>query len=65
MEFVLNKKYPNWRNVERNDDGSARYMPAGVRLLEKSLLREFAADDSGGLLSRTIWINSSGPTRAL
>ncbi|MGA6959094.1 MAG: hypothetical protein WBY38_06790, partial [Candidatus Acidiferrales bacterium] len=45
LEFVLNKKYPNWRDVERNDDGTARYMPAGVRVLEKSLLREFTADE--------------------
>jgi radical SAM superfamily enzyme YgiQ (UPF0313 family) len=45
MERVLNSKYPNWRNVERKPDGSARYMPAGVRLLEKSLLREFPEDD--------------------
>ena len=45
LEFVLNKRYPNWREVERNEDGSARYMPAGVRVLEKSLLREYAADE--------------------
>src|SRR5712692_6008004 len=45
MEGVLNRKYPKWREVERNADGSARYMPAGVRLLEASLLREFASDD--------------------
>src|SRR5438093_5483714 len=45
LEFILNKKYPKWRAVERNEDGSARYMPAGVRLVEKSLLREFAPDD--------------------
>jgi hypothetical protein len=45
MEFVLDKKYPKWREVERNEDGSARYMPAGVRVLEKSLLREYAPDD--------------------
>ena len=45
MEFVLNKKYPKWREVEHNEDGSARYMPAGVRVLEKSLLREFASDE--------------------
>ena len=36
---------PNWRNVEYNEDGSARYMPAGVRLVEASLLREYSADD--------------------
>ena len=45
LEFIINKKYPKWRQVERNDDGSARYMPAGVRLVEKSLLREFPAGD--------------------
>src|SRR5690349_23826524 len=45
MEGVINRKYPKWREVEHNDDGSARYMPAGVRLVEKSLLREHASDD--------------------
>ncbi len=45
LERVLDRKYPRWREVERNADGSARYMPAGVRLLEASLLREYAADD--------------------
>ncbi|HUU12920.1 MAG TPA: radical SAM protein [Terriglobia bacterium] len=45
MEFVLNSKYPRWRQVEYNPDGSARYMPAGVRLLEASLLREFPRED--------------------
>src|SRR5581483_239202 len=45
MEWVLNRKYPTWRNVEYNEDGTARYMPAGVRLVEKSLLREYSADD--------------------
>src|SRR5262245_2312661 len=45
LEGILNKKYPQWREVEYNDDGSARYMPAGVRVLEKALLRDFNADD--------------------
>ncbi len=45
LEGILNKKYPEWRNVEYNDDGTARYMPAGVRVLEKSLLRRFPASD--------------------
>jgi radical SAM superfamily enzyme YgiQ (UPF0313 family) len=45
MEGVMNRKYPNWRDVEYNEDGSARYMPAGTRVLEASLLREFASDD--------------------
>jgi hypothetical protein len=45
MEGVLTKKYPKWREVERNEDGSARYMPAGVRLVEKSLLRVYSKED--------------------
>lgn len=45
MEGVINQKYPKWKDLERNEDGSARYMPAGTRLVEASLLREFAADD--------------------
>ena len=45
MEGILNRKYPKWREVERYDDGSARYMPAGVRLVETSLLREYRRDD--------------------
>src|SRR5436309_9190429 len=45
LEGILNRKYPKWRDVEYNDDGSARYMPAGARVLEAALLKEFAADD--------------------
>src|SRR4051812_20469842 len=45
LEGILNRKYPTWRNVEYNDDGSARYMPAGVRVLEASLLRHYPAED--------------------
>lgn len=45
LEGILNKKYPNWRKVEYNDDGTARYMPAGVRVLEASLLRRFPQAD--------------------
>src|ERR1051325_3979835 len=45
MEGVMNRKYPKWREVEHNPDGSARYMPAGVRLVEKSLLREYRDND--------------------
>ena len=45
LEGILNKKYPKWRDVEYNDDGTARYMPAGVRVLEKSLLRRYPASD--------------------
>ncbi|HEU4388305.1 MAG TPA: radical SAM protein [Blastocatellia bacterium] len=45
MEWVINSKYPTWRDVERNDDGSARFMPAGVRLVEASLLRSYPAEE--------------------
>ena len=45
LEGILNRKYPAWRNVDHYADGSAKMMPAGVRLLEASLLREFPADD--------------------
>jgi radical SAM superfamily enzyme YgiQ (UPF0313 family) len=45
LEGILNKKYPKWREVEYNDDGSARYMPAGLRVLEASLLRHYPAGD--------------------
>ena len=44
LEWILDRKYPTWRNVEHHDDGSAKYMPAGVGVLEKSLLREFPAE---------------------
>ena len=45
LEGIINKKYPKWRDVEYNDDGSARSMPAGIRVLETSLLRHFPATD--------------------
>src|SRR5215813_8798702 len=45
MEGWMTKKYPHWREVEYNPDSSARYMPAGVRLVEAALLREFRPDD--------------------
>ena len=45
MEGVINRKYPKWREVEHYDDGSAKYMPAGVRLVEKSLQRAYDSDD--------------------
>ncbi|HZO57746.1 MAG TPA: hypothetical protein VFB63_33875, partial [Bryobacteraceae bacterium] len=44
MEKVIDQKYPKWRELERNEDGSARYMPAGVRLVEASLLRQNAPE---------------------
>jgi radical SAM superfamily enzyme YgiQ (UPF0313 family) len=45
LEGILNRKYPRWRDVEHNEDRSARYMPAGLRVLEAALLRQYPADD--------------------
>ncbi|MBI5085367.1 MAG: B12-binding domain-containing radical SAM protein [Acidobacteria bacterium] len=45
LEGILNKKYPKWRELEYNEDGSARYMPAGVRVVEKALASHFGAAD--------------------
>src|SRR5262245_7649414 len=45
LEGILNKKYPAWRNLEYNEDRSARYMPAGVRVLEATLLKHYASQD--------------------
>ncbi|MFH1573603.1 MAG: radical SAM protein [Acidobacteriota bacterium] len=45
LEGVVNQKYPKWRELQRNDDGTARSMPAGVRLVETSLLREFPPEE--------------------
>ncbi len=44
LEWIFDSKYPNWRKVEKNSDGSARYMPAGARVLERALLDEFSPD---------------------
>ena len=45
LEGILNRKYPEWRKLEYSEDGSARYMPAGLRVLEATLLRRYAAGD--------------------
>ena len=43
MEWVMDRKYPEWRNVKRFEDGSAQAAPAGLRVLEKVMAREFGA----------------------
>jgi hypothetical protein len=43
LEGILNRKYPTWRNLEYAEDGTARYMPAGLRVLEATLLQHYAA----------------------
>ncbi|HEY7170396.1 MAG TPA: radical SAM protein [Vicinamibacterales bacterium] len=44
MEWVIDKKYPAWREVPRSADGRAGTAPAGLRVLEAVLRREFGAD---------------------
>ena len=45
LESIFNSKYPRWKEVEHNEDGSARYMPAGLRTLEAALLREYPPEE--------------------
>jgi radical SAM superfamily enzyme YgiQ (UPF0313 family) len=45
MEWVIDKKYPQWRDVPKNDDGSAGTAPAGLRVVEAVLAREFGAEN--------------------
>jgi radical SAM superfamily enzyme YgiQ (UPF0313 family) len=45
MEGAMTRRYPRWRELDRNEDGSAKSMPAGIRVLEASLLRTFSPDD--------------------
>ena len=44
MEWVMDKKYPEWRNVKRFEDGSAQSAPAGLRVLERVMADEFGRD---------------------
>jgi radical SAM superfamily enzyme YgiQ (UPF0313 family) len=45
MEGVINRKYPAWKEVERFSDGSAKFAPAGLRVLEKVMDEEFGEDN--------------------
>jgi radical SAM superfamily enzyme YgiQ (UPF0313 family) len=44
MEWVIDKKYPAWRDVPRTPDDRAGTAPAGLRVLEEVLAREFGRD---------------------
>ncbi len=44
MEWVIDKKYPTWRAVPTTADGRAGTAPAGLRVLEAVLAREFGVD---------------------
>jgi radical SAM superfamily enzyme YgiQ (UPF0313 family) len=41
LERVFDKKYPHWKHVPLNDDGSCASAPAGLRVLEAVLEQEF------------------------
>ncbi len=45
MEWVMDRKYPEWRNVKRFEDGSAQAAPAGLRVLERVMAQEFGAEN--------------------
>lgn len=45
MEWVIDKKYPQWRDVPVNEDGSAGTAPAGLRVVEEVLAREFGREN--------------------
>lgn len=45
MEGVINRKYPHWKEVQRFEDGSARFAPAGTRILEKVMQAEFGEEN--------------------
>jgi radical SAM superfamily enzyme YgiQ (UPF0313 family) len=44
MEWVIDKKYPAWRDVPKTADHRAGTAPAGLRVLEEVLAREFGPD---------------------
>ncbi len=45
MEGVINRKYPEWKNVRRYPDGTALSVPAGLRVVEKVMELEFGAEN--------------------
>lgn len=44
MEWVIDRKYPAWRDVPTTDVGAAGTAPAGLRVLEAVLVREFGRE---------------------
>jgi len=44
MEWVIDKKYPTWRDLPITAEGHAGTAPAGLRVLEAVLAREFGPE---------------------
>src|SRR5258707_15097512 len=44
MEWAIDRKYPAWRDVPTTEEGRAGTAPAGLRVLEAGLAREFGVD---------------------
>jgi hypothetical protein len=38
MEWVIDKKYPAWRDVPKTADGRAATAPAGLRVVSRRLI---------------------------
>lgn len=45
MEWVIDRKYPGWRSVPFEANGTAATAPAGLRVLEAVLAREFGREN--------------------
>jgi radical SAM superfamily enzyme YgiQ (UPF0313 family) len=45
MEWVIDKKYPQWRDVPVHEDGSAGTAPCGLRVVEEVLVKEFGREN--------------------
>jgi radical SAM superfamily enzyme YgiQ (UPF0313 family) len=41
LQGIFDKKYPQWKHVPLNEDGSCASAPAGLRVVEEMLEREF------------------------
>ncbi len=72
MEWVIDRKYPAWRDVPLTGSRQAGTAPAGLRVLEAVLAREFGADHVAvcypeqlhefiGLATRVVGVSTHNP----
>ncbi len=45
LEGIFDRKYPHWKHVDLNEDGSCASAPAGLRVLEEMLKRAGKSGD--------------------